>query len=160
MSAFANTVTDVMERLPENPQETPGFLIPRVGHLFRSKTQAALRDAGVRIAAEEYAVLLALVSRDEAFRVVDLAEFLLRDPTTVSRQLNRLFDQGLVEQTSDASDGRVVLLRPTAQGRELIAWTMPLTDNVRSSALRGISEEDYETMVRSLQTMMTNLIDN
>ena len=52
---------------------------------------------------------------------VDLAALVGRDHSTVSRQLARLEELGLVERSRSASDGRVRLLEPSAAGKRMLA---------------------------------------
>ena len=52
---------------------------------------------------------------------VDLAALVGRDHSTVSRQLARLEELGLVERSPSASDGRVRLLEPSAAGKRMLA---------------------------------------
>ena len=51
---------------------------------------------------------------------VDLADAVGRDHSTISRQVAKLEQLGLVERVASASDRRVRLLQPTAQGQAMV----------------------------------------
>jgi DNA-binding MarR family transcriptional regulator len=65
-------------------------------------------------------VLLATLSGLGECRSSALAEAVLSDPSTVSRQVAGLVKDGLVERRADPADGRASVLAVTEAGRELI----------------------------------------
>ncbi|MEB4614208.1 MarR family winged helix-turn-helix transcriptional regulator, partial [Leucobacter sp. M11] len=67
----------------------------------------------------EYDVLFRLSGSPEGLRQVELAEGLLISQPSLSRMLERLCGDGLVERTPDPADGRSSVHRLTARGREL-----------------------------------------
>ncbi|WP_225978804.1 MarR family winged helix-turn-helix transcriptional regulator [Gandjariella thermophila] len=77
---------------------------------------AARRTDGIERAAH---VLLAHLVREGPQRTTDLAEAVHSDPSTVSRQVGALVQQGLVERRPDPKDGRACLLAATAEGQKV-----------------------------------------
>ncbi|MET8756425.1 MarR family transcriptional regulator [Lentzea sp. NPDC004782] len=65
-------------------------------------------------------VLLATLSALGECRSSALAEAVLSDPSTVSRQVAGLVKDGLVERRADPGDGRASVLAVTEAGRKLI----------------------------------------
>ena len=65
-------------------------------------------------------VLLATLSGLGECRSSNLAEAVLSDPSTVSRQVAGLVKDGLVERRADPADGRASVLAVTEAGRKLI----------------------------------------
>ncbi|MGI5503475.1 MarR family winged helix-turn-helix transcriptional regulator [Lentzea sp. CA-135723] len=65
-------------------------------------------------------VLLATLSGLGECRSSALAEAVLSDPSTISRQVAALVKDGLVERRADPADGRASVLAVTEAGRELI----------------------------------------
>ena len=65
-------------------------------------------------------VLLATLSGLGECRSSGLAEAVLSDPSTVSRQVAGLVKDGLVERRADPGDGRASVLAITQAGRELL----------------------------------------
>lgn len=70
------------------------------------RDDAIIREAGIKLDRALFP-LLVLTERFGPIGVVDLADRVGRDYTTVSRQLGRLEDQGLIERTASAKDRRV-----------------------------------------------------
>lgn len=60
---------------------------------------------------------LDLLSRRDSRPMKELAARLRVDPSTATRAMQRLENDGLVERFSSPEDGRVVLVRITAEGR-------------------------------------------
>lgn len=53
----------------------------------------------------------------EAWRMCELAEALRVDPSTATRAVQRLVNDGLAERRQSTHDGRVVLVYPSAEGK-------------------------------------------
>jgi DNA-binding MarR family transcriptional regulator len=60
--------------------------------------------------------LLALLQDAGPLRASDLVARLGLDKSTVSRQVSKLVDLGLVDRTADPDDGRAQVLTPSAEG--------------------------------------------
>ncbi|GAA4862691.1 MarR family transcriptional regulator [Saccharopolyspora cebuensis] len=63
-------------------------------------------------------LLLAILEREGPLRTGALAEATHADPSTISRQVARLVDDGLVRRTADPADARATLLGITEAGQE------------------------------------------
>ncbi|MEJ5944134.1 MarR family winged helix-turn-helix transcriptional regulator [Pseudokineococcus basanitobsidens] len=101
-----------------------------------------------------YGLLLRL-SAVGAERTTDLAAFLGIGKPTTSRQLSQLVDLGLVERTSDPTDGRASLVRLTAEGRE----RFDRVRSVRRARLRERLEPWSDADVRTLATLLERFND-
>ena len=89
----------------------------RVMKLFHSMRQRAPRlHPGVEPAA--YPILFNLI--DEPRRVSLLADCVLSDVSTVSRQVTTLVSHGLVDKVADAHDGRAWMVSLSTEGKELV----------------------------------------
>lgn len=65
------------------------------------------------------AALLEYFSRNGPVRLSDLAARQKVDKSTITPQVRRLQDKGLVERSADPGDGRAALLSISVQGREI-----------------------------------------
>ncbi|MGY2083686.1 MarR family winged helix-turn-helix transcriptional regulator [Blastococcus sp. SYSU DS0539] len=91
--------------------------VPRFMRLVHAlKTQVAAPDARDRAAL----VLLYPLVRQGPLRQGALAELLHADPSTISRHVAALVDQGLVRRVADESDGRASRLVVTEAGHEVL----------------------------------------
>jgi DNA-binding MarR family transcriptional regulator len=68
-----------------------------------------------------YDVLLRLARAPAgSLKMTDLAERVMMSPSGLTRAVDRLVDQGLVERSRDDRDARVMLARLTEQGRRVV----------------------------------------
>jgi DNA-binding MarR family transcriptional regulator len=143
-----------------DPKRAAGFLIGRVSHALSLRVREFLAEAELPLTAEEIATLTVIVHLKSPVRMGPLADLLGKDPTTLKRQLDGLVDGGLVARERSAEDGRAVVVAATEAGRKLTLTTLPLTLALRKRAMRGISKQDGETLVRTLLKMLDNLQDD
>src|SRR4051794_17077409 len=78
-----------------------------------------IREAGIALDRALFPLLVG-IERYGPIGVVDLAERVGRDYTTVSRQITKLEESGLIERQPSPSDRRVNEAIITAEGRALI----------------------------------------
>ena len=76
--------------------ERPGFLISRLAYLFRLRIEDLLASTDSELSAEESALLMVLVESAQPLRRGEFAEIMLRDKTTITRQLDGLEEKGRV----------------------------------------------------------------
>ncbi|MFC5995405.1 MarR family winged helix-turn-helix transcriptional regulator [Pseudonocardia hispaniensis] len=92
--------------------------------LLLRRARRMMREAAGRIHPEidagAYAVLL-VIAQAGPLRLVELAEELGLDKSTMSRQVWALLRLGLVERRPDPADGRAFLLELSPMGRERFA---------------------------------------
>ncbi|SHN44118.1 MarR family winged helix-turn-helix transcriptional regulator [Cryptosporangium aurantiacum] len=96
-------------------------------------TSASKVHTGLELSA--YATLR-LLDTEGPLRASTIGERFALDKSTVSRQLSRLIDWGLVERTPDPSDGRAHLVAITPTGHE---------------RLMGVSQERKQEVRRMLE---------
>src|SRR4029078_3099164 len=89
------------------------FTISDVGRLLRTYADQKARHFGQTRA--QWAVLLRL-ERREGLKQSDLAEDLDIQPITLTRLVDRLCDNGLIERRADQNDRRGQRVDPTAGG--------------------------------------------
>jgi DNA-binding MarR family transcriptional regulator len=73
----------------------------------------------VGLSLDEYDVLLQVRRSEQPLRMTQLAERALISRPTASRVVDRLVERGWVRRWRDATDGRVVLLALTEEGRRV-----------------------------------------
>ncbi len=111
--------------------------------------EALLAAAGVELDRALFPLLIRIAHRGP-LGVVELADLVGRDYTTVSRQVAKLDELGLVERRAGA-DKRVREAEATAKGRALAE----AVDRARQAALRGVfakwDKADIDTLGRLLR---------
>lgn len=142
-----------------DPTESAGYLVGRVAHGLKLRVQEFLDEADIPISAEEISILTVLAHMDGPERMKPLAEKLGRDATTASRQIAGLEEAGFVQRTPCPKDGRATVVTITRAGGKLVERTIPLTLELRSRAMKGISKSDAKVLVSALSKMLNNLRD-
>lgn len=100
-------------------RELHGALIDIVSVMNRpQRDEAMVREAGIALDRALFP-LLVMVERLGPVGIVELADRVGRDYTTVSRQVTKLESLGFVERRSNATDGRVREAVITASGKAL-----------------------------------------
>ncbi|HET7701078.1 MAG TPA: MarR family transcriptional regulator [Candidatus Limnocylindria bacterium] len=91
-------------------------------------THALEREAGSRLGlslAEHHLLVQLARAGDEGMRASDLAARSLHTKSGLTRAVDRLVAQQLVERRGDSADGRVSRVRLTAKGRRAVLRAAP-----------------------------------
>lgn len=111
-----------------------------------------LEKAGLRLERALFPLLVA-VERRGPIGVVEMAEGVGRDYTTVSRQVARLEELGLVERRSGATDKRVREAVITPRGKEATDALDEARENMALALFRNWSREDYDELLRLMRML-------
>ena len=125
----------------------------------RSLTQmydAYLAPAGLR--ATQFSILSAVAFK-EPVALGHLAELLVMDRTTLTRNLKPLERHGLVLGERAADDGRRRDLRLSAAGHELLQRALPLWHEAQSRFVDGFGRERWR-LLRGVLGEVTDLARN
>lgn len=132
-----------------------GTLIDIVSVMNRPQRDALMvREAGIALDRALFP-LLVMVERLGPIGIVDLADRVGRDYTTVSRQVTKLESLGFVERQSSATDRRVREAVVTAGGKALT----DKIDVAREAMARAIFADWTEQDVTDLARLMRRFAD-
>jgi MarR family transcriptional regulator, transcriptional regulator for hemolysin len=130
------------------------FLISDVGRLLRTYADQKARLHGMTRA--QWAVLLRL-ERREGLKQSELAEALDIQPITLTRLVDRLCANGLIERRADPNDRRAKKLYLTPAARPLIARIIDRVEELSVTVLDGISPGEVELMLSKFSRARENL---
>lgn len=130
------------------------FLLNDVARLLR--TYADYKAAQFGITRAQWVVLVRL-DRSEGLKQSELAETLDLQPITLTRLLDKLADNGLIERRPDATDRRAKRLFLTPAARPLLERLGALGEETMASTLAGVDPESVEQMVSQLVIVRENL---
>jgi MarR family transcriptional regulator for hemolysin len=139
---------------PRSPQREFAFLINDVGRLLRTYADQQARQFGMTRA--QWAVL-ARLEYAEGLKQSELAELLDLQPITLTRLVDRLCANGLIERRADPSDRRAKRLYLTAQARPLMNRLADLGENMMARVLEGLDAAKIEQMTTNLSGVRDNL---
>jgi DNA-binding MarR family transcriptional regulator len=132
-------------------------LIDVVGFLNRPQNDAILlREAGVSLDRALFP-LLVLIERRGPLGVGELADWVGRDYTTVSRQLAKLEGLGLVARRPGKTDARVTEAVVTEKGQAISDMLDGARERLGRNALAGWSKTDLAEFARLLRRFADTL---
>jgi DNA-binding MarR family transcriptional regulator len=129
--------------LPPRPEANFGYLFRLAHQRFRALLASELEDLG--LSTQDYGILSVFETRPE-LSTSELARISQVTRQTMHTSILSLESAGLVERR--AKNQRVVLVRPTAQGRERLAAATRRVRRVEHAALADLSREE-ERIVRT-----------
>ncbi|GAB5515787.1 MarR family winged helix-turn-helix transcriptional regulator [Rhodopirellula baltica] len=138
-------------------ESSPGFVIGRVAYLIRTGMGAELKKARWPFSPEETQTLITLSDAGQPLSMNELASRMIRDATTVKRQLDRLVEHQFVERNASSEDARIVMIGLTRRGEQRLQKVLPRLDDLRKIALKGISMKELDAAQNVLHHMQKNL---
>lgn len=120
------------------------------------KTYADQRGRQLGISRAQWVVLVRL-DRQEGLKQSELAEILDLQPISLTRLLDRLAENGLIERRADPNDRRVNRLYLTPAARPLLEQLAALGQDMMETVLDGLDTKAIENLLRDLGVMKDNL---
>lgn len=139
-----------------NYTDIPFFRINRLSFSLRKELARRFTQAGHAISPEEWAVLLVLWS-GEPRTPGSLSDESFRDPTTVTRLIDRMVKKGLVARSENPDDRRRSDISLTPLGHEMEGVLVPIAFGMIAQATDGVSPEDLDAVHRTLGRIQENL---
>jgi MarR family transcriptional regulator for hemolysin len=130
------------------------FTIMDVARLLKTLADQRARQYGMTRA--QWAVLFRL-DRSEGLKQSELAELLDLQPITLTRLLDRLAENGLIERRADPNDRRANRLFLTPAARPLLERLTELGGDMMKTVLEGLDAKMLEKLQRDLELMRENL---
>jgi DNA-binding MarR family transcriptional regulator len=137
----------------EDIRKIYGAVVDLVGIINRPQRDARMiEEAGISLDRALFPLLVG-IGRFGPIGVVELADRVGRDYTTVSREVAKLESLGLVKRGSARTDRRVREAVITAKGREMTNVIDKARDRILTAMLAGWSREDIATLARLLRQL-------
>src|ERR1700712_209637 len=130
------------------------FTISDVGRLLRTYADQKARLRGMTRA--QWAVLLRL-ERNEGLKQSDLAEILEIQPITLTRLVDRLCNNGLIERRADPTDRRAKRLYLTPAARPLLDHIATQVEELAETVLAGVDPDAVGILLTQLGLARENL---
>lgn len=130
------------------------FLLNDVARLLKTYADQSARHYGATRA--QWAVLSRL-NRSEGLKQSELAELLDLQPISLTRLLDRLAENGLIERRPDPNDRRVNRLYLTPAARPLLDELTALGEELMGQVLEGLDDRSVTRLLGDLDIMRENL---
>lgn len=128
-----------------------------IRHARMPKVQRrVMAESGAYLDRSAYAALFAVDALGGA-SLSDLAAEMLLDISTVSRQVRRLEDAGLLERETHPDDRRVSVVRNTPEGQDVAMRIGRAWQGAFSDALYDWSDEELEQLSATLERLAHSL---
>ena len=141
--------------MPQYPVKREfAFTIMDVARLLKTYADQRARQFGISRA--QWAVLIR-IDRNEGLKQSELADMLDLQPITLTRLLDRLADNGLIERRADPNDRRAnrLYLKPAA--KPLLDRLAELGADMMETVLDGLSQTAIERTLKELGQVKENL---
>lgn len=142
--------SDLFRRLGDNL----GALRRITGSQRLERTIAARSGTGIGTLA--FAVLGKVIAEGPT-RMRDLADAVRMHPAALTRQVQALEVEGLVERAADPNDGRVWVVAATASGRAVHRRIVAVNDEIMAEQLDDWTVEELGALVVALERLVSDL---
>jgi len=130
-----------------------GSMVDIVSFMSRSQVDEVLiRKAGIRLDRALFPLLVG-IERLGPIGIVDLAERAGRDYTTVSRQVGKLEELGLVERRAQPADKRVREAMITPKGKTMTDAVDAAREQIGRQVLETWEPTEVETLIRLMRKL-------
>lgn len=137
-----------------------GALIDIVGVMNRpQRDEMMVREAGISLDRALFPLLVG-IERRGPIGIVDLADRVGRDYTTVSRQVAKLESLGLVERQAGATDRRVRQAIVTPKGKAMTDAVDAARERIGRAIFATWDERDIDELVRLMRKFADTVTDD
>ena len=145
--------THISDRLPQ----LHGALLEIVGAMNRpQRDEMMIREAGIKLDRALFPLLVG-IARFGPIGVVEMADRVGRDYTTVSRQVARLEQLGLVQRSSSEADRRIRNAVVTPQGLAMTQRIDAARERIMGAVFAGWSQSEIDEFTRLAQRFADGL---
>lgn len=102
-------------------------------------------------------MLAAVLNMEGKASQSDIAKRLRIEGASVTRLVDTLSQEGLLERYPDPTDRRINLLRITSDGEETLREIFQVYDFVRLQIISGFTHDELETLTGQLDRMLNNV---
>jgi MarR family transcriptional regulator for hemolysin len=133
---------------------TLGFLLHDVARLLKKRFEQNSRESG--LTRSQWQVLTYL-AQNEGINQARLAELIEIEPITLGRIIDKLETLRLIKRNPHPTDRRRWLLHLMPAARAKLEQAREYDDVTRREAMVGVSEDDAQRLLKTLQALKENL---
>jgi DNA-binding MarR family transcriptional regulator len=127
------------------------YLLARASHLVSRQFHAQLKPRGMPVPVWR---VLSTLSDGDGLPVTELAKITLFKQPTLTKVIDRMSKQGLVERRPSDRDRRKVLVFITAKGRAAVADLLVRAKQHEREVLTGLTEADVDALKAALHNLI------
>ena len=132
----------------------PSFLLNHIVHQYHQTLQSRLKSVGVSTLKMRIIISLKIYGK---LTVNELCGYAIAEQPTMSRALDSLEKQKLVERQISLEDSRLRVVSLTPAGQKVFDRIHPEISRVNDSMMAGFSENERAAFLRGLTRVLANL---
>ncbi len=133
------------------------FWMDRAMKAQRKATARMFKELGIKLTPDQWIILKSL--KEQAHQTQrQLAEAVSKDPASITRTLDLLQNEQLIERKQ--VDRRTFTVLLTNKGEALVERVIPEAVNYRKKGIEGISEHEMESFEKVLKTIYKNFTED
>lgn len=136
-----------------------GSLIYITGTLIRGLSTQTFAENNFGLTPDQYVILYLLLENDEIIYQRQLAEIMFKDRANISRIINIMHKNGLIEKIPDSHGRKIYKLIVTEKGKELKEKAFQTDIILRNIIRKGITQEELDVTFNTLEKMNVNIRD-
>lgn len=140
---------------PDHLRHSLAFLLHDINRLMNRYYDRRVRTFGIT---RTQWTLLTYLSRYEGVSQTKLAEYMDLAPMTLTRQIDKLEEDGLLDRKQSSSDRRTNLIYLTPKSQELMEKMHEIAREAKESALLAFPKEERIQLKQLLGKMRDNLM--
>lgn len=142
-----------MPQIDTAPMELLGR-INRISAQSLTQQERVLASSG--ISRSEFDVLCALARSERPLRASEVTSSTMLSGAATTKLTARLESVGFIERTRSDRDGRVVMLRLTDEGRDIVEEQLPICLDQDRFFIDGLDAEEQTTLAELLRKVSAN----
>ena len=136
-----------------------GSLIYITGTLIRGFSTQTFTEKNFGLTPNQYVILSLLIENEEIIYQRQLAEIMFKDRANISRIIDIMQKNGLIEKVPDSHGRKIFKLVVTEKGRKLKDKVFPTDIDLRNDITKGITEDELAVTFNTLEKMNLNIRD-
>ncbi len=136
-----------------------GSLIYITGTLIRGFSTQTFAEKQFGLTPDQYVILYLLTENQEIKCQRQLAEIMFKDRANISRIIDIMHQNGLIEKVPDSNGRKIYKLEVTEKGRKIKESVFQTDIDLRAQITKDISEEDLAVTFNTLEKMNMNIRD-
>lgn len=130
------------------------YLLNRIAARYNADMAEALKLLDISTTAMR---VLAILSLSSSVTINELAVYTVTQQSTMSRTLDELEEQGLIQRTARPDDRRVRDISISQKGRDAFDQMWPILFAQFQQLFDGIPEQEYRAFVGTLHRILQNI---
>ena len=131
------------------------YTVDKAIKTYRQFAQNQLKEANIDITIDQWLVLSTIVEQP-GISQTNIADYVFKDNASVTRIIEKLVEQKYLKRNFHETDRRMISLKVTIKGIDIIRKVNRVVLKYRSAAQEGLSKKEIEATKETLQKIIDN----